>query len=737
MRDVKKRDGRIVAFDENRIREAINRASAEVGIVDEPLVEKIVERVKSLAEKKCLDVEQIQDAVEMELMKSSRKDVAKAYIAYRHQRNLAREAKTKDILMSVINAEKNEVTLENSNMDAGTISGILQKIASETSRTFADNYLISEESLAAVKGNYLHIHDKDYLPTRSLTCLQHPIERIFENGYPAGSIRPAKHLRSAVEIMSLSLNVLQSEHHGGQACPAWDKVLEKYVRITYEEEFEKASNLYGFDINLTVRDREIVDYEKKDLSGIQDPFERIRQHSINATVDQVYSACDSFVHDLNSLRSRAGGQPTFSSINLGTGISAEARILTRSLLQVILKGVGDGETALFPIVIYKLKKGISYGPGARNQDLYELACRCAARRFFPNFLNLDSSFNYDDDWREDDPQNYLHEVATMGCRTRVYENRFGPKTSVGRGNLSFSTINLPKLAIEVAIETGYLVDQTPEEDSRTYIFDESKNTPEHIKERVDLFKEKLSLMTHITAKQLDDRYHFQAQAKAGQFPMLTGAGMWNGSENLKPDDKIEAFINQGTLGIGFIGLAECLIALTGKHHGESDESQRIGLEIITQMRDDANKYAELYQHNYSILATPAEGLSGKFTKVDRKTFGEIPGVTDKMYYTNSNHVPVGYETSIRHKAEIEGPYHQLTLGGHIHYVELDSGPINNPESIMDVVDIAVENNIGYLSVNHFQARCPKCNHETMDEGVEVCPKCGTKMGTLQRITGLS
>lgn len=325
----------------------------------------------------------------------------------------------------------------------------------------------------------------------------------------------------------------------------------------------------------------------------------------------------------------------------------------------------------------------------------------------------------------------------MGCRTRVYENRFGPKTSVGRGNLSFSTINLPKLAIEVAIETGYLVDQTPEGDSRTYVFDENKNTPEYIKERIDLFKEKLSLMTHITAKQLDDRYHFQAQAKAGQFPMLTGAGMWNGSEKLKPNDKIEAFINQGTLGIGFIGLAECLIALTGKHHGESDESQRIGLEIITQMRDDANKYAELYQHNYSILATPAEGLSGKFTKVDRKTFGEIPGVTDKMYYTNSNHVPVGYETSIRHKAEVEGPYHQLTLGGHIHYVELDSGPINNPESIMDVVDIAVENNIGYISVNHFQARCPKCNHETMDKGVEVCPKCGTKMGTLQRITGLS
>lgn len=324
----------------------------------------------------------------------------------------------------------------------------------------------------------------------------------------------------------------------------------------------------------------------------------------------------------------------------------------------------------------------------------------------------------------------------MGCRTRVFENRFGPKTSVGRGNLSFTTINLPKLAIEVAIETGYLVDQTPETEKRSYIFDESKNTPEFIQERVNLFKERLSLMTQITVNQLNERFDFQKQALAKQFPLLM-SGLWNGSETLKPTDTIEPVINQGTLGIGFIGLAECLIALTGKHHGESDEAQKIGIDIITQMRDDSVRFSEQYQHNFSVLGTPAEGLSGKFTKGDKKIFGVIPGITDKDYYTNSSHVPVYYQCSARHKAEIEGPYHDLERGGHIFYVEIDGDLTKNPECIMDIVDMATENNIGYISVNHFQGRCPICNYETTEKGVDVCPKCGEHMDTLQRITGLS
>jgi ribonucleoside-triphosphate reductase len=427
-------------------------------------------------------------------------------------------------------------------------------------------------------------------------------------------------------------------------------------------------------------------------------------------------------------------QVVFSSINYGTDTSSYGRLAIREMLLATENGVGNGSTAIFPIQIFKLKKGVSYLPEDPNYDLYKLSCRVSAKRFFPNYLNLESSFNYDEAWDENDPKRYEHEVATMGCRTRVYENKFGPKTSIGRGNLSFTTINLPKLAMEVAIDTGYLIDQTPDEEKRHYIFDETKNTPELIRERVNLFKERVSLMTQITANQLNDRFDFQSQALAKQFPLLM-SGMWNGSENLKPEDTIESVINQGTLGIGFIGLAEALIALTGKHHGESEESQEIGLEIISQMKKEADDYSERYQHNFSILGTPAEGLSGKFTKVDKKTFGEIPGITDKDYYTNSSHVPVYYNISARKKAEIEGPYHKLERGGHIFYVEIDGDLTKNPESIMDIVDMAVENDAGYISINHFQGRCPSCNYETTEKGIEVCPKCGEHMDTLQRITG--
>ena len=414
MRDVKKRDGRIVAFDENRIREAISRASAEVGIVDEPLVEKIVEKVKSLAEKKNLDVEQIQDAVERELMKSSRKDVAKAYIAYRHQRNLARKAKSRDLFMSVVNIENNETTRENANVGSDSPNGILFLFGSETSREFAVDYLLSRESAAARQANYIYPADMTMYSTRSLTCLHHPLDRFLEKGFKEYGIRPAKKLESAFSLAALSLETIQSEQHGGQSLGCIDVYLEKYVRMAYEEEFEKASELFGYDINLSVRNREIKDYEKKDLSGIQDPFERIRQHSINKCVDRLSNACKAFIHEMNSVRSRAGAQPTFSSINYGTSVSAEGRAIIRELLLQTQRGVGNGETAIFPIQVFKLKEGVSKNPGDPNYDLYQLACEVTARRFYPNFLNLDSSYNRDDSWDENDPKRHLHEVATMG-----------------------------------------------------------------------------------------------------------------------------------------------------------------------------------------------------------------------------------------------------------------------------------------------------------------------------------
>jgi ribonucleoside-triphosphate reductase len=400
----------------------------------------------------------------------------------------------------------------------------------------------------------------------------------------------------------------------------------------------------------------------------------------------------------------------FSSINYGTDTSAEGRCVMRELLKSTYEGVGNGSTAIFPIQIWKKKRGVSYLPGDRNYDLYQLACKVTARRFFPNFVNLDATFNHNENWRANDPKRYKWEIATMGCRTRVFENRFGPKTSIGRGNLSFSTINIVKLAIEC-------MDIKNKED------------------RINTFFAKLDRMLEVTARQLHDRFMFQKTAMAKQFPLLMSK-LWNGAHKLKPDDSIESVINQGTLGIGFIGLAECLIALTGHHHGESDEAQRLGLKIVSYMRDRANEFSELYQHNYSILATPAEGLSGKFTKRDRKQFGVIPGVTDKEYYTNSNHVPVYYHCSPKHKAEIEGPYHDLTRGGHIFYVEIDGDATHNPEAIANVVDLMDKYNMGYCSVNHNRNRCMDCGYEDASQHLEECPQCGShNIDRLQRITG--
>ena len=373
--------------------------------------------------------------------------------------------------------------------------------------------------------------------------------------------------------------------------------------------------------------------------------------------------------------------------------------------------MGNGSTAIFPIQIWKKKRGVSYLPGDRNYDLYQLACKVTARRFFPNFVNLDATYNQHELWRADDPKRYMHEVATMGCRTRVFENRYGEKTSVGRGNLSFSTINIVRLAIECMD----IKDQN---------------------ERIEAFFKKLDVMLDITARQLCDRYEFQKTAMAKQFPLLMSQ-LWTGADKLHPDQTIESVINQGTLGIGFIGLAECLIALTGKHHGESEESQSLGLRIVTRMRDRVVDFCDQYGHNFSVLATPAEGLSGKFTKRDRKDFGIIPGVTDKIYYTNSNHVPVYYHCSPKHKAEVEAPYHDLTRGGHIFYVEIDGDATHNPQAIADVVDLMDRYNIGYCSVNHNRNRCMDCGYEdASEENLTECPHChSTHIDRLQRITG--
>ena len=445
---VVKRDGRIVGFNEQKIAAAIRKAMLTTPEgEDEALIEQIADRI-TMRGKSQMTVEEIQDMVENELMKSARKDVAKIYIKYRNARSVARKAKTRDIFLEIINIKNNDVTRENANMNADTPAGMMMKFSSETTKPFVDDYLLSEEAKEAVKNNYLHIHDKDYYPTKSLTCVQHPLDRILKHGFQAGhgESRPAKRIETASILGCISMETAQNEMHGGQAIPAFDFYLAPYVRASYIEEVKVLEDLNGEDYS-ELYEAAIEDYLDVPLNGLVGR-ERIKQHAINKTVGRVHQAMEAFIHNMNTIHSRGGNQVVFSSINYGTDTSAEGRCIIRELLKSTYEGVGNGETAIFPIQIWKKKRGISYLPTDRNYDLYKYACKVTARRFFPNFINLDASFNHNDNWNAEDPERYQWECATMGCRTRVFENRFGPKTSIGRGNISFSTINIVRLAIE-------------------------------------------------------------------------------------------------------------------------------------------------------------------------------------------------------------------------------------------------------------------------------------------------
>lgn len=706
---VVKRDGRTVGYNEEKIKGAIRKAMlATDGGDDEALIQKIADRI-GMSSPKCMTVEDIQDRVELELMKSSRKDVARKYIAYRDKRSIARKAKSRDIFLEIIEAKNNDITRENANMNADSPSGMMMKFASETTKPFVDDYLLSEEIKNALKHNYIHIHDKDFYPTKSLTCVQHPLDKILKYGFVAGHAesRPVKRIETAAMIACISLETAQNEMHGGQAIPAFDFYLAPYVRASFIEEIKHIEEFSGQSLE-HLYNVQLKDFITSPLEGLEGE-ERFLQHAVNRTVARVHQAMESFIHNMNTIHSRGGNQVVFSSINYGTDTSAEGRCVMRELLHSTMRGVGNGSTAIFPIQIWKKKRGVSYLPSDPNYDLYRLACKVTARRFFPNFLNLDATYNQSPLWDESDPLRYNHEVATMGCRTRVFENRFGETTSIGRGNISFTTVNIVRLALECKDIEDYDL-------------------------RIKAFFKKLDEVLDITALQLHQRFEFQKTALAKQFPLVMHR-LWNHADALKADDTIESVINQGTLGIGFIGLAECLIALTGHHHGEDEGAQELGLRIVTHMRDAANAYSVKYGHNYSVLATPAEGLSGKFTKTDRKEYGEVKGITDKDYYTNSNHVPVYYRCSPRHKAKTEAPYHELTRGGHIFYVELDGDATHNEEAIMQIVDLMDKYDMGYGSVNHNRNHCPKCGYENARKDETKCPKCGEKFETIQRITG--
>jgi len=728
-----KRDGRVAEFNPERIVKAVTLAMSQTpGGVDIDLANKIADGVKKqLEDKNQTTVYEIQDLVEKKLMSSSRKEVAQNYITYRYNRDVARKSRTKEMFLEIIETKSNEVTRENANMNADTPAGMMMKFASETTKPFVDDFLLSPEAREAFQKGYIHIHDKDYYPTKSLTCLQHPLDKILREGFKAGhgASRPAKRIETASILGCISMETVQNEMHGGQAIPAFDYYLAPYVKATFIEELKKIGELLGKDLS-HLYDYQVKDYIKKDLKDLKDD-ERDIQAAINNTVGRVHQSMEAFIHNMNTIHSRGGNQVVFSSINYGTDTSPEGRCVIRELLLSTERGVGNNETPIFPIQIWKKKRGVNYLPEDKNYDLYKLACRVTAKRFFPNFINLDATFNQHAKWKADDPNRYMYECATMGCRTRVFSDRHGENTSIGRGNLSFSTINLVRLAIESAYEAQ-------EQTGVSFVLgrgSEEHMTAAYKKAVKKIFMQKLEKYCDITARQLYDRYKFQCTAIAKQFPLLM-SGLWVGSENLKPNDTVQDVLKHGTLGVGFIGLAECLTVLTGKHHGESDASQQLGLEIIGLIHECCENYAERYDLNFSVLATPAEGLSGRFTRIDKKEFGIILGVTDREYYTNSNHVPVWYKCTAEHKAKIEAPYHAITEGGHIFYIELDGDATHNPDSIEAVVDLMDKYNMGYGSVNHTRSRCMDCGFENADADLKECPVCGSKnIDTIQRITG--
>lgn len=600
--------------------------------------------------------------------------------------------------LSIVNGSNEDVLRENANMSSETPSGMMYKLASETSKENTMKCLLSKEAREAVEGNYIHIHDMDYYPTKSLTCLQHPLEKILKEGFRAGhgASRPAKRIETATMLACISMETVQNEMHGGQAFPAFDFALAPYVRKTFIEELDKVSEITGRDYS-NYYDVELDEYvvDKSSSNPVQ--------IAMNHTVDRVYQAMESFVHNANTIHSRGGNQVVFSSINYGTDTSAEGRCVIRELLKTTYRGVGNGETPIFPIQIFKVKKGVNANPEDRNYDLLQMSYKVTAKRFFPNYINLDAPFNHHDKWDINDPERWKYETATMGCRTRVFENRHGEKTSIGRGNLSFTTVNLVRLALE------------------------SKN--------LDDFYHLLTKYVDIAVRQLMDRYEYQRTARKKQFPLLM-SGMWEGSDKLRKRAKVGDVLKQGTLSVGFIGLAECLIALCGYHHGENVLAQQLGLEIVKRMKERCDYWAEYYDMNISVLATPAEGLSGRFVKKDRADFGLIENVTDRDYYTNSNHIPVWYKCTMEQKLKIEAPYHALTLAGHIAYLEVDGDPEKNVQAVKQMVELMLKYNVGYGSINHARARCLDCGYESGSDLFDKCPKCDSEnVDVLERITG--
>ncbi|GBF33263.1 ribonucleotide reductase of class III large subunit [Desulfocucumis palustris] len=643
---IRKRDGREVSFDESKITDAIFKAARAVGGEDRQtameLTIEVLKMLKKLYNGNIFGVEEVQDMVEKVLIEAGHARTAKAYILHRDRRTRIRDAKGE--LMDAVEEILEETNRENANISNSPSAKMLQ-IASAASKKYYLTRLIPEEmSLAHLRGD-IHIHDLDFYG-KTLTCVQIPLGRLLAEGFNTGHgyIRPPRRPTSATALAAIILQSSQNDMHGGQSFAFFDRDMAPFVEDA-------------------------------------DDFE-------------TYQAMEALIYNLNSMHSRAGAQVPFSSINVGTETSEASRRVVRNLLLAYEAGLGRGENPIFPNIIFKVKKGVNLDPGDPNHDLFQLAIRVAAKRLNPTFSFMDSSFNAE----------YGDQVGYMGCRTRVMANRRGPAVTDGRGNLSFTTINLPRVAIKAERD-------------------------------LDMFYRKLSDLMDLAVRQLLHRFKVQGRLKVKDMPFVMGQGLYMGSQNLRPDDSIEEVIVHGTLTVGFIGLAETLTALTGRHHGQSEESQALGLEIISFLRKKIDQACEEHNLNYTLLATPAEGLSGRFVKLDRKEFGIIPGVTNKDYYTNSFHVPVDYIISSFDKISLEGPYHKFCNAGHISYVEMASPPVNNPEAMEALVRHMAASDMGYAAVNFPVDFCTSCNMMGVINQ-DSCPSCGsTAISRVRRITG--
>ena len=767
-----KRDGSQQPYDGEKIRSAVDKAFRAAGLVDE---EGYALRIESLIQTELchrnaqVAVEEIQDRVEAELMNLA-PQVAKKYIIYREWRTVQREKRTtlKRTMDGIVSIEKNDINLGNANMSAYTPSGQMMTFASEVTKDYAMKYLLSAPFARAHAAGDIHIHDLDYYPTKTATCVQYDLADLFERGFHTknGSIRTPQNIQSYATLATIVFQTNQNEEHGGQAIPAFDFFMAPGVRKTFIRQLADRL-LYAHSL---LTGRSFSDEERKAfveaLRGLEPPLthtdaaaealaaglERIGcqlpatavrlalEEAYQRTKRDTHQAMEGFVHNLNTMHSRGGNQVVFSSVNYGTDTSEEGRMVIRELLAATVEGLGQGEVPIFPIQIFKVKEGVNYSEAdyakaqadfagalagkytfeTPNFDLLLLACKTTSHALFPNFVFLDTPFNQHELWRADDPKRYLHEIATMGCRTRVFENVCGPKTSVGRGNLSFTTMNLPRLAIEASRRAQRELPTAPVEQQQ---------------ERARaLFLESVHEMATFIGDQLHERYLYQRSALARQFPFMMGNDVWKGGAALAPQDEVGSVFDSGTLGIGFIGGHNAMVALYGEGHGRSDRSWQTLYDAVQVINEVVREYKQKYHLNYSVLATPAEGLSGRFTRMDRKRYGIIPGVNDLDYYVNSFHVDVREEIGMHDKIRREAPFHAITLGGHISYIELDGEAKKNVSVILKLVKTMKDTGIGYGSINHPVDTCQDCGYRGII--YDKCPVCASdRIARLRRITG--